>query len=244
MSKTVNIFRPSDANTFAMPAKIIERILTDPEMKHTTAIAYLYIVSQAKAPIVRIHTGDMLNDTGLSRPVFIEAREALLDARLIKAEETSKQGVWKYEILSEHGGKLPTHDDYIVFKELGRELIEAYYSDRLGVNGVAGRPKDGRVLFRCPFHKGMNVKPKPTLTVTVDGGEHHGRFFCGYKKCQRNGGLIQFEQWYSEKKTGTSLDPKQAAQSVRAFMVERMQPAEEEHPAIASIRRMYEGAEI
>lgn len=227
MSKTTNIFRPSDVATFAVPVNVFYRLLADPDVKVSTTLLYAYILSKAVSPTVRIYTGDALNDTGLSRPVFIEARNALIAARLIKAVESMKQGVWQYEILSEHGGKLPTYEDFIVFRDLAPELIEAYYSDRLGVSKAAGKKSDGDLLFHCPFHTETGGNPKARLTVTVDGGQYHGRFICGKSRCARRGGMIEFEQAMA-KRHGNELAKSQASQLVRSFMVTRLRPEEGE----------------
>ena len=82
MSRTANIFRPSDLDTFALPLSVFNRLLADPGMKVSTVLVYCYILSRATAPTVRIYIGDALADTGLSRPVFIEARETLIAAEL------------------------------------------------------------------------------------------------------------------------------------------------------------------
>jgi hypothetical protein len=143
-----------------VPAAVFNRLLTDPKVKMSTTILYAYILSKADSPMVRIYTGDALNDTGLSRPVFIEARETLVAAKLIKAKETTKQGVWEYEIRSEHGGKLATFEDFIVFRDLAAEQIEAYYASRLGVKKAPGQKSDNNLLFYCPFHSEKGSDPK------------------------------------------------------------------------------------
>jgi hypothetical protein len=225
MAKTTNIFRPSDVDTFAVPVAVFNRLLNNPDVKISAAVVYAYILSVAASPTVRIYTGDALNDTGLSRPVFIEARETLIAAKLINAVETTKQGVWQYELLSENGGKLPTYEDFIVFRDLAPEHIEAYYSDRLGVSSAPEKLQDESLRFVCPFHTEQDGKNR--LTVTIDRGEGlHGRFICGKNRCGRHGGLIEFEQAMA-KRRGNELTKSQAAQFVRSFMVTRLRPEED-----------------
>lgn len=241
VSKTSNIFRPSEVDTFAVPTAVFNRLLADHDMKISAVILYAYILSKAESPTVRIYTGDALNDTGLSRPVFAEARETLVTSKLIMAEETSKQGVWQYEIRSEKGGKLATYEDFVVFRDLPCKYIEAFYANRLGVKKAPGKQSDDRLLFHCPFH--TSAASKPTLTVTVDNGQYHGRYICGKKHCGKRGGLIEFEQAMSEK-SGEHLTKTQASHSVRSFMVDRLRPDEAEHPAIKEMREMNEASKV
>lgn len=194
-------------------------------MKVSTVLVYCYILSRATAPTVRIYIGDALADTGLSRPVFIEARETLIAAKLVSAEETSKQGVWQYEILSESGGKLPTYEDFVVFRDQPDEVIKAYYCDRLGVRRAPEVLGDGNIRFACPFH--IERDGKHSLTVKLKRGDGlHGRFICGKNRCERRGGLIEFEQAWASKKD-RHLTKSQASQAVRSFIVSRFQNVEE-----------------
>ena len=219
MSKTTNIFRPSEVDSFAVPHGVFNRLLTDPEVKVTTVIVYAYLLSKASSPTVRIYIGDALNDTGLSRPVFIEARVALVAMNLVKAEETSKQGVWNFEILSERGGKLPTYEDFVVFRDQPVEIITAYYCDRLGVRHPPEVLHNGNLRFACPFH--VERAGKHSLTVTLDRNNGlHGRFICGKDRCGRRGGMIEFEQAHAVKQD-RHLTKSQASQAVRSFIVSK-----------------------
>ena len=229
---THSIFTPTELTTFAVPTEIFDKLLLS-DTGASAVLVYLYILRRAESggPIVRIHTGDALNDIGISRPVFYEARNALAKAKLIRARETDKQGVWHYEIRDGNGRKLPTFDDYVVFADLTSAQLEAYYADRLGINRAPGQDTSGNPLFACPFHSSHNNRP--TLRVTVDNAKHHGRYICGdSRKCGKRGGLVDFEMAIASQK-GRNISKREAASAVRAFMLSNANV--EPHPAVADL---------
>jgi hypothetical protein len=231
-----NIFKADGGITGSFSVPIILKLQTSPDSKLSTLALYMGLLTRATGPLFRVPTGELLEQTGLSRPVLIAARNQLSNPKglnLIRCAETTKQGVWEYELLNEKGGKLATFADFVVFRDQPAEFIKAYYCDRLGVTDCL-EDSEGNLLFVCPFHS--STKDKPTLKVTIAHGEDfHGRFICGNRRrCRKNGGLIAFESAMAEKR-GEVLTQTQAAQLVRTFIVGMMQ-VDEEHPAIAAYK--------
>lgn len=235
MSKKRNIFGASGDNTFAVSVPILEKILSQPRNKDIITLLYVYLVSKADGPTARVHIGDIMEHTGMSRPTVVKARNSLRDdLKLIRFKETAKKGVWQYELLNISGGKLPTYEDYVKFDELPVDVIEAYYCSRLGVQNAPGQDESGNLLFHCPFK--FHSKSRPTLQVTIDvGHQFHGRFICGHPRCEgQHGGMIKFEQVMAEKH-GRMISAAQAAQAVRSFAVGRMNGDHLPHQALADL---------
>jgi hypothetical protein len=233
MSKHLNIFRAGAESTFAISLPILRKLLLNPETRTSTVALYVYLVSKADGPQFRVHVGTILADTGLSRQTYLTSRDELRTQDFIRFAETQKQGVWNFELLSDTGGKLATFEDYIRFSELPNETIEAYYAHRLQAKSIG--QQDGSFLFPCPFHS--QARSKPTLRVTADGGEHHGRFICNAKRCGRHGGLVALEQAMAERQ-GQSISKTEAAQAVRSFAVSRQRGDHLPHPAILDLEEV------
>lgn len=232
MRSSHSIFIPTDLDTFDVPVEIFDTLLASPKAGANAVLVYLYILRRAMSdgPLVRFHTGEALNDIGISRPVFYESRDALVAVKLIRAKETEKQGVWQYEIRDGNGRKLPTFDDYVVFADLTAAQLETYYADRLRVARAPGQDASGNPLFTCPFHS--STRNRPSLRITVDGGKHHGRYICGEsRRCGKRGGLVDFEIAMASQQ-GRSISRREAANAVRAFM---MGIGSEPHPAVIDL---------
>jgi hypothetical protein len=237
MSRSHSIFAPSELDTFNVPIDIFDNLLASSDAGANSVLVYLYILRRALSdgPVVRFHTGEALADIGISRPVFYDSRDALIAAKLVRAKETSKQGVWEYEVRDPKGKKLPTYEDHVVFAELTAAELESYYSDRLGVKHAPAQDTGGNPLFVCPFH--ADTRSKPTLRVTVDGDAHHGRFICGSRRCGKRGGLIDFEVEMARKQR-RELTKSQAARAVRAFMVSNRSDEESQNPIVKELMEM------
>jgi len=238
MAKKTNIFAAGNISTAALPLPMFDRLLATDGVKPSTVLLYVYLVRRATGPTFRLHMGTILAETGFSRPTYREAREQLRTLNLIRCWELpGTQGWWEFELLTNHGTTLPTYEDYVHFSDLPADEIEAYYADRLGVSEASGQDADGSLLFDCPFgHTGK----KPTLKVTIDGGDHHGRFICNNRRCGRHGGMIGFEQMIA-RQAGRDLSNTQAGQAVRGFFVGRRRPVDERlsdgptHPIVAEL---------
>jgi len=217
IGKSTNVFGADGGVTGGFSVFILQRLLA--RSKSTTQTLYMCLLTRATGPTFLAHTGELLEETGLSRQTFLNARDELLNPKglnLIRCTETTKQGVWRYELLNERGGKLATYGEWVVFNELPTESIKAYYCYRLDV-ATCDEDTQGNLRFNCPFHS--MTKSKPTLQVTIAPGDGlHGRFICGDgKRCGRRGGLIDFELAMAAK-SGEQLTDKQAGHQVRVFM--------------------------
>jgi len=216
--RSQNVFKAGGDPTFAVPQSIFDRLLTSPEVEHSTVIIYLFLLRRAPGPLYRLHVGDILESTGVSRGTYLKARDQLQDElRLFRFKDTRRKGVWEIELLGEDGCLLPTFDgQYLRFSETTPAEIEAYYCDRLQVPGAGGRHASDDLFFDCPFH--VQMKRKPAMKVTI-GGEFHGRYFCTSRRCAKNGGLIEFEQLIAERTKQPALSRSDAARAVRNFII-------------------------
>lgn len=180
-------------------------------------LLYVYLVSKASAPSFRLHTGDALLETGLSRQTFANARDSLCGLKLLRARETKKLGVWEYELLTTSGHPLPTFDGFVDFRKIPADDVEAFYAERLGLQMAQDRaPNAVNLLFDCPFHVAATPKKQQTMVVTIDGGEYHGHFTCNNTKCKRHGGFIHFEKLLAEQQ-GRDITFDEARRSVVSF---------------------------
>jgi len=221
MAKKTDIFGAGNISTAALPLPMFDRLLETDGVHCSTILLYVYLVRRATGPTFRLHTGNILADTGLSRQTFLTAREALRSAGLLLYRETRKQGMWTYELLGTDGGALPMHSDRVRFADLSPEDIEAFFANRLGVSGVPARTPDGHPVFDCPFHVSKSERQQRTLRVTTDAGsENNGRYICNHRKCKRTGGLIQFEMEMAAKQ-GNPRDFAQSTRAVNRFFMSR-----------------------
>src|SRR5579871_6551750 len=170
MATSTNIFKAGEEPTFAVSVPVFQKLLSSGETQASTVLLYTYLLSKAKGPLLRVHTGELLAETGLSRQTYINARDQLRKLNLITCEETAKQGVWQYELLGSEGGKLPTFADYIKFADLSASDLEAYYANRLGVTSAPDVDPNGNLKFHCPFHFSTKLRLR-SLQVTINPGD-------------------------------------------------------------------------
>jgi len=245
MSAThTNLYRSTDEDTVSLSIPAVIKLLTSDDMSPTAVVLYVHLLIAAArygAPVFRLHTMDILAQTGLSRPTFLKARAALQgEYRLIHATETKKQGMWLFELLNVNGDSIPTPDLHVNFATLPAADVVAFYADRLGVSEAPDTTADGFPVFDCPFHVAATPKKQRTLRVTTDGEEHHGRFICNGKKCRRKGGLIDFEMGLAAEQK-QPINRREASQRVRAFFIGRRQnewlgvKPETPHPLLAEL---------
>lgn len=235
MAKHLNVFSAGGLETFAVSQTILNRLLTLPDKKPTTLNLYLYLLSRANGPVVRLHTPTLLEEVGISRDSWETARAALDNAKLVLAKQVpNTKGWWQYELFGPQGGKLPTWDGFVDFEALTSEQIEAYYGNRLGVPKAPANDWKGNLRFDCPF---CSARPgKLTLTVGLEKGKNHSLFICGNRHCRRKGGLIKFEQLLAQKQ-GKAVTKTEAARAVGNFMQSRdvHQDGDHIHPAVAQM---------
>jgi len=235
-----NIFAAGTDATFGLSLPIFEKLLAaDVKGRPSVIQLYVYFVSKATAPSVRLHTGDILHETRMSRPTFLQARDTLCSLKLIRARETNRQGFWEYEFRTKSGHALPTFDGFVDFKKVPADEIEAFYADRMGFKMAQGEAPGGNLLFDCPFHVAATPKKQRTLTVTIDGGEYHGHFICNNSKCKRHGGFIHFEKMLAEQQ-GKDITWDEAKRSVVSFLSSRNWAADqgltdESNPALKEL---------
>lgn len=232
--KNINVFRTKGDDTFAVSTIVLDKLFKTPGVKPSAVTLYIFLLRCADQPIVRLHNPTVAYETSLSRETVATARQWLVDQSLITAtDEHTSKGFWTYELLSETGGKLPTPEDWIVFKDLTDRQIEQYYANRLGLKQAPSGDGIGKLKFPCPFH--VEVSSKHRLSVTIKrGSDAHGMFVCGAKHCAKRGGLITFEQ-HIGKKHGRELSKQDASSSLRGFFTSTMDGSDTRHPALREL---------
>ncbi len=238
MATHINIFRAGEYSTFAIARETFNKLLYAPKIKPSTVVLYLYLLREAKHPLLRLHTPTITEQTGLDRKTVRRAVQDLIDLKLllIDPNEESAKGFVLYELLNETGGKIPLSENWVEFKELTDQQVEAFYADRLGVLKAPGY-KEGRdvLLFKCPFC--AHSPNKHPFQVTLNkGGDYHGHFLCGSKNCGKKGGMIHF-QVLLEGKRGNMMSGPQAGRLVRAFLTSQIKGEDAPHPALLEMTK-------
>jgi hypothetical protein len=199
-----NIFSGTKLKIFTALSEFVDTFMG--EIAATSTVLYIYLNKRAcdyGQPIVRIHTGDVLSKTGMSRKTLLDARNDLIANSLIRARLIDTRGTWEYEVLDPvTKGSLPVLGVVVDFALLPDKIILNFYGQHL--NGF-----DGNNKFTCPFH--YSSKRKPTFAVKLKQGDpKHASWMCSH--CQKSGGLVSFLQIHK------SLRRDQAAWEVKTSL--------------------------
>jgi hypothetical protein len=209
--KNQNVFAAGGYSTFAVPVELFQRLLSEEDVQDSVVVLYVFLLSRATAPKFRLHVGEILAATGLSRGTLVKARKYLTNRRYIRCSEVKERnGWWVWEICGDDG-TLPTYEGYVSYADLTDSEIEKYYRNRL--NDLPERDAAGDLKFSCPFC--VHSPNKRPLRVSISG-RYRGRFICGSKPCGRRGGFIDLEKWRA-KRHGQELTDKRAVDLVSAF---------------------------
>ena len=183
-----------DLDTIAVPSILLEMTRGSEGLKHTSIVVFLYLVQAAAeygGSVVRVHTKEILETTGLHRETLALARKQLEEFNLVTSTETGAKGIWQYELLSPATGAALPERSSVNFANVSDWVALEFYRGLLPDRWDSEHEK-----FWCPFA----IHSYPSFRVNLARGTNkHGTWKCS--KCGKDskgkshgdyGGFVRF----------------------------------------------------